>query len=838
MHAQNEQGQDEAPSTQTGGDGATVLPADTSAETSADGATQSAPALIDDISADDASGETVSLTLSPDGEPLITGPTQILWLGAVTIMVVMAGVFFLMMRGRAARARRAAQEADRDYWQPAGSETDIDFEDAEISAAMASGAPALDDDDRDTPDFETQFDDADHAAPDPAPKKRRFGGFFSKDTKDRHAPVADDAGDGRHGYDASAAIEEEATISIERPGPTIDQYDDYHAAPYEAPYDAHATAHSAYDDRSDYQDDRAREHARAELARMEEQARIERAQRQAEEEAMRRRAAEAAARAAEEKRARVEEEFRRRAEAQNQQIADERAALARDRARLEGEAVRHQSRKDPGAMTDERHLIDTIERTVSDRLDRIENRLADRLARFTAPHGSASLADGSQERYGLYGHDHAENGPPLPAGDGAKNSIDAETLRQTLADMEAAFDAQSDAIIARSSDMLDDFSARIEARFEEIMTTVHAANNHEPSENPPATAADLHALARTLNDRQAEVDRVLTDLAARLETIREETARHTTSLQAMPGAMDTGGSHDLSGALAGISPSIQLGDIVKNTLPPNAYKLNARLENNRRADCLITLPGAGGPVPIDATFPIDAYTDFQRDLRRARVTGDVMDEAENQLRHALLRHIVDLAEGLTNHGKSASGGASDGRDPATGIALMFVPSETIFADIHARFPDVVADGFNARVWLVSPTSLMATLHAMQAAARHVENSTGHHAQSAQSASAEMATKSAVNGHSPAGPVKSAAKETSAKHNGSPSPATSTGTPARPVQTPTTPRPGASRFPRPLSMSWRDDDASEAGAHWLETPVKTPTTGQSRGQTSDIEKGDL
>ncbi|MDP4990294.1 MAG: DNA recombination protein RmuC [Marivita lacus] len=142
---------------------------------------------------------------------------------------------------------------------------------------------------------------------------------------------------------------------------------------------------------------------------------------------------------------------------------------------------------------------------------------------------------------------------------------------------------------------------------------------------------------------------------------------------------------------------IQLTDIVGKALPKDSYTLQATLSNGKRADCLIHLPNPPGPIAIDSKFPLEAY----EQLRRAD-TQEQLTRAAQQLRLSLRKHIKDISEKYIIEGETADG------------ALMFLPSEAVYAELHANFPEVVRDGFAARVWIVSPTTCMATLNTMRA----------------------------------------------------------------------------------------------------------------------------
>ena len=142
---------------------------------------------------------------------------------------------------------------------------------------------------------------------------------------------------------------------------------------------------------------------------------------------------------------------------------------------------------------------------------------------------------------------------------------------------------------------------------------------------------------------------------------------------------------------------IQLNDIVSKALPSDSYSLQATLSNGRRADCLIHLPNPPGPIAIDSKFPLEPY----EALRNATSDWE-LNEAARQLRTAVKKHIKDISEKYILEGETAEG------------ALMFLPSEAVYAELHANFPELVREGFSARVWIVSPTTCMATLNTMRA----------------------------------------------------------------------------------------------------------------------------
>lgn len=142
---------------------------------------------------------------------------------------------------------------------------------------------------------------------------------------------------------------------------------------------------------------------------------------------------------------------------------------------------------------------------------------------------------------------------------------------------------------------------------------------------------------------------------------------------------------------------IQLNDIVSTMLPPSAYKFQAPLGDGRRVDCLLDLPNPPGAIAIDAKFPLESF----HALRSARDDAE-RTAAGRAFATAILKHVRDIAEKYIVPGETAES------------ALMFLPSEAIYAELHANFPDVVEKSFRAKVWIVSPTTLMATLNTVRA----------------------------------------------------------------------------------------------------------------------------
>ena len=200
-------------------------------------------------------------------------------------------------------------------------------------------------------------------------------------------------------------------------------------------------------------------------------------------------------------------------------------------------------------------------------------------------------------------------------------------------------------------------------------------------------------MGESLTGSSMRTARSLGDLQQRLETIDKAQANIEKLSGNVLSLQDILANKQTRGAFG----EIQLHDIVAKALPPDAYTMQATLSNGKRADCLIHLPNPPGPLAIDAKFPLEAY----EALRRAENPRQVQ-EANMALRAAVRTHIKAISDKYIIEGETADG------------ALMFLPSEAVYAELHANFPEIVREGFAARVWIVSPTTCMATLNTMRA----------------------------------------------------------------------------------------------------------------------------
>lgn len=211
-------------------------------------------------------------------------------------------------------------------------------------------------------------------------------------------------------------------------------------------------------------------------------------------------------------------------------------------------------------------------------------------------------------------------------------------------------------------------------------------------------------MGTTLTDSAEKTAKSLGDLTARLEAI-DNAQKNIVGLADQVVSLQ----HVLDNNPArGAFGEVQLRDLVESMLPSFAYSFQQRLENGKIVDCLIELPDPPGPIAVDAKFPLKAYQamldaddDFTRETAAKQLTSDTR------------KHVKDIAERYVSQ-------AIDAQRSTSETALMFIPSEAVYAELHAHHPNVIADCQKNRVYLVSPTTLMATLTTVRAILRDVE----------------------------------------------------------------------------------------------------------------------
>ena len=258
--------------------------------------------------------------------------------------------------------------------------------------------------------------------------------------------------------------------------------------------------------------------------------------------------------------------------------------------------------------------------------------------------------------------------------------------------------------VTRSSQKNPDQRAELIGRFTQMAET-NAAQQAQFSER---LQVQERALSKTLEERLGDLSK---RIGENLQQSSNKTGETMTKLQERLAVIDAAQKNitKLSSEVVGLQDilsnkqargafgEIQLQDLVKNALPPSAFKFQATLGNGKRADCLINLPNPPGSIAIDAKFPLESYRALVKATDEAARTN-----ASRRLTADVSKHVNDIAERYIVPGETAES------------ALMFLPSEAVYAELHANFAKVVEHSYAKRVWIVSPTTLMATLNTVRA----------------------------------------------------------------------------------------------------------------------------
>ncbi len=212
--------------------------------------------------------------------------------------------------------------------------------------------------------------------------------------------------------------------------------------------------------------------------------------------------------------------------------------------------------------------------------------------------------------------------------------------------------------------------------------------------------ADLsRRMGESLQKSSQTTQTTITDLRERLAKIDEAQKNITALSSQVVGLQDILSNKQARGAFG----EVQLIDLVSQVLPASHYEIQATLSNGRRADCLLKLPNPPGPIVVDAKFPLESYTAM------LSAAGDEARTAAAKLfERDVRKHVRDIAERYLIPGETAD------------QALMFLPSEAIYAELHTHFLGVVEEARRARVHIVSPNTFWALLTSVRAVLKDVQ----------------------------------------------------------------------------------------------------------------------
>jgi DNA recombination protein RmuC len=233
-------------------------------------------------------------------------------------------------------------------------------------------------------------------------------------------------------------------------------------------------------------------------------------------------------------------------------------------------------------------------------------------------------------------------------------------------------------LAASLGETTDKLNARIEQRLEQISGKVNERLD-EGFKKTNDTFVNVMQRLATIDEAQRKIETLTGSVVSLQELLGDKRSR-------------------------GAFGEVQLEALVRNILPPSAFEIQYRLSSGTRADCALRLPPPTGMVCVDSKFPMENYRRMlapgANDMERAA--------AQRLFRTDVKKHIEDIAGKYIVPGETSDG------------AVMFVPAEAVFAEIHAYHAELVDHANARRVWIVSPTTLMAVLNTARAVLKDVE----------------------------------------------------------------------------------------------------------------------
>ena len=297
-----------------------------------------------------------------------------------------------------------------------------------------------------------------------------------------------------------------------------------------------------------------------------------------------------------------------------------------------------------------------------------------------------------------------------------------EKHRSMLVDLHEGLGKQTDRIVAalaESSERVRHVVTHELGQSREAMQSLQLALTRHLGESREAMIEKLGSTAQMLNARIEErLDQISGRVSERLDEGFRKTNETFVNVMSRLATIDEAQKKidSLSGSVVSLQEllgdkrargafgEVQLEALVRNALPPGAFEMQATLCNGTRADCVLTLPAPTARIAIDSKFPLENYHRMfdvaASDTERAA--------AARQFKQDVRRHVDAIGAKYIIPGETADG------------AVMFVPAEAVFAEIHAHHGDVVEHALSRRVWIVSPTTLMAVLNTARAVLKDVE----------------------------------------------------------------------------------------------------------------------
>jgi DNA recombination protein RmuC len=243
-----------------------------------------------------------------------------------------------------------------------------------------------------------------------------------------------------------------------------------------------------------------------------------------------------------------------------------------------------------------------------------------------------------------------------------------ELLQNTLRNMQQQITNQAETMTKTVDGRLEQISGKVNERLEEGFKKTNE------------TFVNVMARLAVIDEAQKKIDGLTTNVVSLQQVLSDKSAR-------------------------GAFGEVQLEALVRDTLPPGVYEFQAAVgEGREKADCVLSMPDGVSKMAIDSKFPLSNYRtaidatqeESKRTIARRLFVADVK------------KHINDVATKYIQPGAGADS------------AVMFIPSEAVFAEIIGNHPEIVADAQSKHVWLTSPTNLMAVLHTVRAVIRDAE----------------------------------------------------------------------------------------------------------------------
>jgi DNA recombination protein RmuC len=251
-----------------------------------------------------------------------------------------------------------------------------------------------------------------------------------------------------------------------------------------------------------------------------------------------------------------------------------------------------------------------------------------------------------------------------------------EKHRQMLSDLHDGLMKQGDRLGAQLTDLRESVAAKLDVRLDQISSRVSERLDEGFKKTNETFVSVMQRLA-TIDEAQKKIDSLTGSVVSLQELLGDKKSR-------------------------GAFGEVQLEALVRNVMPPNAFEMQFTLSNGARVDCALRLPEPTGLVCVDSKFPLENYNRMFEGSDAERAL------AGKQFRSDLRKHVDAIASKYIIENETSDG------------AVMFVPAEAVFAEIHAYHAEVVDYAQARRIWIVSPTTLMAVLNTARAVLKDVE----------------------------------------------------------------------------------------------------------------------